>query len=54
MPIWDYDSGLYWSGYYTTDAYHKKSYRDLGRLLHATRKIFINEYATEPESSRNK
>lgn len=54
MPIWDYDSGLYWTGYYTTDAYHKKDYRDLGRLLHGTRKIFMNIYANQPDSERNK
>lgn len=54
FPIWDYDSGLYWTGYYTTDAYHKKDYRDLGRFLHGVRKIFVNMYANEPNSDRNK
>ncbi len=41
MPIWDYDSGLYWTGYYTTDPYHKKNYRDLGRFLYLTRKAYL-------------
>ena len=54
MPIWDYDSGLYWTGYYTTDAYHKKDYRDLGRYLYGTRKMFLNIYANQPTSDRNK
>ena len=54
MPIWDYDSGLYWTGYYTTDAYHKKDYRDLGRYLYGTRKMFMNIYANQPDSDRNK
>lgn len=54
FPIWDYDSGLYWTGYFTTDAYHKKDYRDLGRLLRGVRKVFINMYANEPNSDKNK
>jgi hypothetical protein len=41
MPIWDYDSGLYWTGYYTTDPYHKKNYRDVGRFLYAVRKFMV-------------
>ena len=44
FPIWDYDSGLYWTGYYTTDPYHKKYYRDAGRLLHASRKAYLPLY----------
>lgn len=44
MPIWDYDSGLYWTGYYTTDPYHKKQYRDVGRYLYALRKICLPWY----------
>jgi hypothetical protein len=44
FPIWDYDSGLYWTGYYTTDPYHKKNYRDAGRFLHAIRKFFTPYY----------
>ena len=54
MPIWDYDSGLYWSGYFTTDAYHKKDYRDMGRFLYGTRKMFLNTWANSPTSDRNK
>ena len=54
FPIWDYDSGLYWTGYFTTDAYHKKDYRDLGRLLRATRKVFMTMYVGEPKSDKNK
>lgn len=54
FPIWDYDSGLYWTGYFTTDAYHKKDYRDLGRFLHGVRKIFVNMYVSEPNSDRNR
>ena len=54
MPIWDYDSGLYWTGYFTTDAYHKKSYRDMGRFLYGTRKMFLNTWANSPTSDRNK
>ena len=53
FPIWDYDSGLYWTGYFTTDAYHKKDYRDLGRLLRATRKVFMTMYVGEPKSDKN-
>lgn len=41
MPIWDYDSGLYWTGYYTTDPYHKKMYRDTSRFLNLARKAFF-------------
>lgn len=41
MPIWDYDSGLYWTGYYTTDPFHKKKYRDIARYLHIIRKAFL-------------
>lgn len=54
FPIWDYDSGLYWTGYLTTDAHHKKDYRDLGRFLHGVRKIFANIYVNEPQSDKNK
>lgn len=50
MPIWDYDSGLYWTGYYTTDQYHKKIYRDAGRYLYAVRKAFTPFYIQEPNS----
>jgi hypothetical protein len=53
MPIWDYDSGLYWTGYYTTDPYHKKDYRDAGRLLHLLRKAFLPIYITSPNSEVN-
>lgn len=49
FPIWDYDSGLYWTGYYTTDPYHKKYYRDAGRLLHAARKAFLPLYIADPK-----
>lgn len=44
MPIWDYDSGLYWTGYYTTDSYHKKNYRDAGRFLYGVRKLMLPSY----------
>lgn len=54
MPIWDYDSGLYWTGYYTTDPYHKKNYRDAGRYLHAARKAFAPLYIADPNSQKNK
>ncbi len=50
MPIWDYDSGLYWTGYYTTDQFHKKYYRDAGRYLYAGRKIFTPAYIADPKS----
>jgi len=50
MPIWDYDSGLYWTGYYTTDPFHKKNYRDAGRYLHAARKAFAPSYMADPSS----
>ena len=50
FPIWDYDSGLYWTGYLTTDPYHKKDYRDLGRYLHAVRKVFLNMYLPSPNT----
>jgi hypothetical protein len=53
MPIWDYDSGLYWTGYYTTDPYHKKDYRDAGRLLHLLRKAFLPTYIVNPKSEVN-
>ena len=54
FPIWDYDSGLYWTGYLTTDAYHKKSYRDMGRLLRAVRKFYLPLYLSNPQSPRSK
>lgn len=54
MPIWDYDSGLYWTGYYTTDPYHKKNYRDAGRYLHSVRKVFTPSYISDPNSQKNK
>lgn len=41
FPIWDYDSGLYWTGYFTTDPYHKKFYRDTGRFLSVARKAYL-------------
>lgn len=44
MPIWDYDSGLYWTGYYTTDPYHKKIYKDAGRFAQLSRKLFTSMY----------
>ncbi len=47
MPIWDYDSGLYWTGYYTTDPYHKKNYRDAGRFLYGVRKFLVPSYSRE-------
>lgn len=54
MPIWDYDSGLYWTGYYTTDPYHKKMYRDAGRFLYAARKAFTSSYISDSESPIHK
>jgi hypothetical protein len=53
FPIWDYDSGLYWTGYFTTDAYHKKGYRDLGRYLHGVRKVFLGAYIEQPKIQKN-
>lgn len=53
MPIWDYDSGLYWTGYYTTDPFHKKNYRDAGRYLHAIRKGFLLSYISDPQSQEH-
>lgn len=54
FPIWDYDSGLYWTGYFTTDAYHKKNYRDMGRLLRAARKFFLPFYLSDPNGAKQK
>jgi hypothetical protein len=54
FPIWDYDSGLYWTGYFTTDAYHKKSYRDMGKLLRNARKFYLPIYLSDPNSPKNK
>lgn len=54
MPIWDYDSGLYWTGYYTTDPYHKKIYRDAGKYLYAARKAFTPLYLLDPNSTGHK
>ena len=54
FPIWDYDSGLYWTGYYTTDPYHKKNYRDAGRFLHAVRKGFLPLYINSPSTQSHK
>ena len=54
FPIWDYDSGLYWTGYFTTDAYHKKDYRDISRYLHGVRKLFVNTYLNDPDTDKNK
>jgi hypothetical protein len=54
FPIWDYDSGLYWTGYLTTDAYHKKDYRSMGRLLRGVRKFFLPLYLAQPDTLRNK
>lgn len=53
MPIWDYDSGLYWTGYYTTDPYHKKIYKDAGRFAQLTRKLFTSVYLDNPTSQAN-
>lgn len=53
MPIWDYDSGLYWTGYYTTDPYHKKIYKDAGRFAQLTRKLFTSVYLDNPKSQAN-
>lgn len=50
FPIWDYDSGLYWTGYFTTDPYHKKKYRDYGRLLAVSRKAFLPIYLADNKS----
>lgn len=54
MPIWDYDSGLYWTGYYTTDQFHKKNYRDAGRYLYAARKMFTPLYISDSHSDSHK
>ena len=54
FPIWDYDSGLYWTGYFTTDAYHKKDYRDMGRLLRGVRKFFLPAYLAQPNILKHK
>lgn len=54
FPIWDYDSGLYWTGYFTTDAYHKKNYRDLGLMLRGARKFYLPLYLSDPSSLKNK
>jgi hypothetical protein len=54
FPIWDYDSGLYWTGYFTTDAYHKKDYRDMGRFLRGVRKFFLPLFLSQPNSLKNK
>ena len=54
FPIWDYDSGLYWTGYYTTDPYHKKMYRDCGRFLHGVRKAFLPLYIQDKNSTFSK
>jgi hypothetical protein len=54
FPIWDYDSGLYWTGYFTTDAYHKKDYRVMGQLLRGARKFFLPIYLAQPDTLRNK
>lgn len=54
MPIWDYDSGLYWTGYYTTDPFHKKNYRDAGKYLYAARKAFASSYILDPNSTSHK
>lgn len=54
MPIWDYDSALYWTGYYTTDPYHKKNYRDAGKFLYAARKAFTPSYLLAPSSEDHK
>ena len=54
MPIWDFDSGLYWTGYYTTDPYHKKNYRDAGKYLYAARKAFLTSYLLAPNSDEHK
>ena len=54
FPIWDYDSGLYWTGYFTTDPFHKKNYRDAGRFLHAARKAFLPAYVGDPSSTNHK
>lgn len=54
FPIWDYDSGLYWTGYFTTDAYHKKDYRNLGLLLRGARKFYLPLYLSDAKSQKNK
>lgn len=54
FPIWDYDSGLYWTGYFTTDAYHKKDYRALGLMLRGARKFYLPLYLAAPSSPKNK
>lgn len=54
FPIWDYDSGLYWTGYFTTDPFHKKNYRDLGRLLQGLRKAFLPLHLYDVNSLKNK
>ena len=38
MPIWDYDSFLYWTGYYTTNPFIKKIIKDFSRLLQIFKK----------------
>lgn len=51
FPIWDYDSGLYWTGYYTTDPYHKKNYRDAGRFLYGVRKFLLPSFIKGTEQN---
>ena len=54
FPIWDYDSGLYWTGDFASDPYHKKHYRDAGRYLQAFRKAFLPVYVNLHNNGRNK
>lgn len=51
FPIWDYYSGLYWTGYLTTDVYDKKNYKDMGRLLRVVHKINLAIYISDPPQS---
>lgn len=53
FPIWDFDSGLYWTGYFTTDPYHKKIYRDSGRFLQLVRKLFLPQYLKNASSTES-
>jgi hypothetical protein len=53
FPIWDFDSGLYWTGYFTTDAYHKLDYRSMGRLLRGARKFILPLYLAQPLTLKN-
>lgn len=53
LPVWSENTGMYETGYYATDAYHKSKFKQFALQLQAYRKIYLLEYVSNPTSLWN-